>query len=159
VNAAIQDSLLPLLHSGIQLIRVVGTLLDVLDGLQFISTTGLPAAGTNGGSAMPNNVAACISLKSTSRGRSARGRSYICGIPNEALIAPSEINTTYQAALEAAWSDALSAGADDGWTPVVASRFTGGVARTTGVTFPIVTIAMFDNVLDSQRRRLPGRGT
>lgn len=158
VNTAIRTSILPLIHSGISLLRVIGTLLDVLDGFQFISTASLPAPGTNSGSAMPNNVAACISLKSTSRGRSARGRSYIPGIPHEALIAPSEINATYAAALVTAWTEVLGAGADAGWSPVVASRFTGGAARTTGVTFPIVTIAMFDNILDSQRRRLPGRG-
>jgi len=45
VRVAIHDNLLPLLSTTIQLLRVIGTLLDVADGLQFISTTGLPAAG------------------------------------------------------------------------------------------------------------------
>lgn len=159
MNAAIQDQVLPLLHSGIQLLRLIGTLLDVAEGLQIFNTTGFPTPGTNSGSAMPNNVAACLSLKSTQRGRSARGRSYIAGIPHEALIAPSEINPTYQAALVDAWQTVLLAGVDDGWVPVVASRVSGGVPRTTGVTFQIETVTMFDATLDSQRRRLPGRGT
>jgi hypothetical protein len=44
-------------------------------------------------------------------------------------------------------------------TWVVVSRFSGGVERVTGVTTPVVQAAYHDLNLDSQRRRLTGRGT
>jgi len=39
------------------------------------------------------------------------------------------------------------------------SRFLANVQRPEGVPFVVNTVTVFDNSLDSQRRRLPGRGT
>ena len=51
-----------------------------------------------------------------------------------------------------------------GYTWVVASRFSGvdaegdPIPRAAGITTPITTVLIVDNLVDSQRRRLSGRG-
>ena len=74
VNNAIQTSLLPFMSSAIQLLRVVGKLLDIADGLIYVSTTGLPKAGLDSQDSMSSNVAACMSFRTNASGRSFRGR-------------------------------------------------------------------------------------
>lgn len=166
VRAYIIDQLLPALTSAISLIRVVGTLLDVVDGLQVFSTTDLPAAG-GGGSGQPNNVTVCISLKTASRGRSARGRNYIPGLA-QSYVTNSQISTTIQNAFETVWAGLIGIGGDDGWQQVVVSRFSGftivdgkkvPTPRTAGVTHDVTSAQIVDRTTDSMRRRLPGRGT
>ena len=41
----------------------------------------------------------------------------------------------------------------------IVSRFLANVQRPEGVPFVVNTVTVFDNSLDSRRRRLPGRGT
>ena len=157
VNTAVRANLIPLLTNAITLLRLVGQLLDVADGLLYISTTSLPIAGENTGPAMPNNVAMCMSLRSASSGRSFRGRNFIPGLPR-GVFTQNTLAADYAGFLTTAYTEILGAGADDGWTPVVVSRISGGVERTTGVTSPITANFFVDRTIDSMRRRLPGRG-
>jgi hypothetical protein len=46
-----------------------------------------------------------------------------------------------------------------GWTLVIVSRQHNKVARTTAEVTPILTATVVDYNVDSQRRRLTGRGT
>ena len=157
VNTAIRANLIPLMTNAITFLRLVGTLLDVVDGLQLISTTSLPIAGENTGAAMPNNVAMCMSIRSAVGGRSGRGRNYIPGLPRS-VFAANTLDATFAAALTGAYSDILAAGGDAGWEAVVVSRFTGGLPRTTGVANAVTSNFFVDRIVDSMRRRLPGRG-
>ena len=53
-----------------------------LQAVDSPGVTNVATVGTVGGVAnasLPGNVAACISFRSTFRGRSARGRNYLCG--------------------------------------------------------------------------------
>jgi hypothetical protein len=158
INTAIRGSLLPLLTNTIALVRVIGTLLDAIDGLQYISTTSLPASGGSSTSPMPNNDTLAIRFTSASRGRSARGRNFVVGMINNRDFT-DQWNTTYVNSLVDAWVDIAAAGSDFGWTQVIASRITGGAPRTTGVSYAVTGISTADNLIDSQRRRLLGRGT
>lgn len=166
IRAYIIDQLLPALTSAISLIRVVGTLLDAVDGLQVISTTDLPVAG-GGGASQPNNVTICVSLKTASRGRSARGRNYIPGLA-QGYITGNTITTVIQNAFETVWTGLIAIGGDDGWSQVVVSRFSGftivdgkkvPTPREEGITHAITSAVIVDRTTDSMRRRLPGRGT
>lgn len=166
IRAYIVDQLLPALTSAIQLVRVVGTLLDVVDGLQVFSTTDLPIAGA-GGSGVPNNVALCVSFKTANRGRSARGRNFIPGLP-VAGVTNNTVGSTLRTAFETAYTGLIGIGGDDGWSMVVVSRFSGftivdgkkvPTPRTEGITYDITNTTIIDPTVDSQRRRLPGRGT
>lgn len=166
VNNAIRTSLLPFLANAIQLIRVVGTLLDVVDGLTYVSTVSLPASGGSGDEQMPNSVAACMSFRTAQRGRSFRGRNYVTALPN-GWVSGNNITPTLGGQLTDAYTAIFAAGADDGWTPVVVSRYSGytivggkkvPTPRATGIATPITNHFLTDNTVDSQRRRLPGRG-
>lgn len=157
VRAYIVSSLLPALSSAIQLVRVVGVLLDVVDGFTVTNTTGLPASGGDSGDVLPNNVALCISVRTANRGRSFRGRNYIPGIA-KTHTADSEFTTSAVTGLVGIWEGLTALAGDAGWTRTVVSRFSGHAPRTTGIATPVTAVFAVDNVVDSQRRRLPGRG-
>lgn len=167
VRAYIVSNLLPALTSAIQLVRVVGTLLDAVDAFQVVNTTGLPVVGGAGAGGMPNNVALCISLKTAHRGRSARGRNFIAGLDNS-YITDNDVSGTIRTAFETVYAGLRTIGVDNGWTMVVVSRFSGHTIvdgkkvptpRAAGVTYPVTNALIEDTTVDSQRRRLPGRGT
>lgn len=115
-------------------------------------------AGASTGNSVPNNVALCVTHRTAGRGRSFRGRSFVAGI-DEASFDVSTINTTAQAAIAAAFNNLRTTLATDDLIYVVASREFNGAPRTTGVSNAITVSLVRDRVADSQRRRLPGRGT
>lgn len=144
--------------TGMSLVRVNSTDLTTESSPSVYSSTGLPVAGTSAGNATPNNAAAVITFGTGSRGRSYRGRSYFCGIPYSALDSSTAFSPTYIAALASDYSAGLAAWASShGLIHSVFSRFHNGVARTTGISTPVTSYSMDANI-DSQRRRLAGRG-
>lgn len=120
--------------------------------------TGLPSVGGSSTDALPFNCAMCISFRTDHRGRSGRGRNYVAGLTEADQIA-SVITSTRVSAAVAAYTTLKGAGT---FTPglewVVVSRFSGGVPRAQALVQPITTVLAVDSIIDSQRRRLPGRG-
>lgn len=113
--------------------------------------------GTNG-PALPNNVTVAVKWLTGLSGRSFRGRTYHIGL-TENQVTDNELVPIFDATLSDAYLallDAIAA-ADPTWEMVVASFVADGVPRVTGVTTPILD-SQIDPVVDSQRRRLPGRG-
>jgi hypothetical protein len=166
VNAYLQDSLLPALANAIKLLRVVGTMLDVADGLIYISTTGLPLTGALTAQPMPNNVAACISIRTAQRGRSFRGRNFVAGLTRD-TVTNSEFTPAVAPLLEGIYNGLRVCASEAGWHQSVVSRYHGftlvagkkvPTPRTVGIATPATNAIMVDSVVDSQRRRLPGRG-
>lgn len=157
VSTLIQEELLPLLNETIALVRLVGTLLTAIDSFSYTLNISPPVAGSSAGESMPNNVTYCISFLTAARGRSFRGRNYVPGLGNGQVDGNNIVSTTRTGLL--AFYTALSALAiDNSFEMVVVSRMADGVARTTGVTTGITGFTTFDTTVDSQRRRLPGRG-
>jgi len=117
------------------------------------------ATGDVTAASLPNNVAYCISKYTGLRGRSFRGRFFLPGIPENARETPSRVTAAYRTNIQTACTGALDFMISNGFPPVVVSWYTGGDIRTTGVATPITALGPVDDVLDSQRRRLPGRGT
>lgn len=124
-----------------------------------VSTTATP--GLNDTPSMPGNV--CLSVKRTTaaRGRGARGRVYIAGIPPNAVVADG-VDTSYGDAVVGALNtimanmaeaDTAPAGADS-----VLHRISGGVPLSEAVVRHTLSYGLADYNLDSQRRRLAGRG-
>lgn len=114
--------------------------------------------GTHISAALPNNVTFAIKKESGFTGRSARGRSYWIGIPQDQILLADENR------LSAGFIALLVANVDTvrtsiiavaPWVPVLVSRFTAGAPRVTGLTFPWVTTTNVDNRVDTQRGRLP----
>jgi hypothetical protein len=144
----------------------VSVLLDAADSLIYTSTTGLPIVGGASGECAPNNVALCMSIRSAARGRSARGRNFIPGIPKD-LIDENTVASGNVAAYEDAYAGLIGIGGDSGFSQVVVSRFSGftivdgkkvPTPRVSGVTHDVINSYVVDPTIDSQRRRLPGRG-
>lgn len=122
------------------------------------ATTGLPANGALSQAALPNNSAACISFRSAGRGRSSRGRNYIPGISEDSVIGNS-ITSATQNNLVTSYEELQDAATyTDDWTWIVYSRFENGNPRAEALIAPVDAVLFTDNTIDSQRRRLPGRG-
>lgn len=109
-------------------------------------------------SSLPNNVTFAIKKESGLTGRSARGRLFWIGIPRDEIqLSDENLLKVAYAALLVENVDEIRDGIADlvGWSPVLVSRFTGGVKRPFGVTFPWLTTTNVDLRVDTHRNRLP----
>lgn len=158
IRGIIVTDLLPLLANSIQLVQLIGTLLDAVDSIAVTLNVSPPVAGGVSGGAMPNNVTYTIQFKTLLRGRSFRGRNYVPGLPRSEVTG-NAISASLRTGLLDFYSTLQALIEAGGATWVVVSRFSNGLPRVTGVTTPITGPATADTVTDSQRRRLPGRGT
>lgn len=126
-------------------------------GGTFSASNETPVFGAITEPSVANNVAYCLSLLTAKRGRSYRGRWYAYGFTRLA-VNDSAIPSTLAAAFRSSLL-ALRVLLDDNSTPFcVLSKRNNKVNRTEGVLTPINGVKLVDLVVDSQRRRLPGRG-
>jgi len=117
-----------------------------------------PLAGEGTSPPLPNSNALCISFRTAARGRSARGRNYICGL-QESQVTKSRVDAGVPDFFQDAYAAMIGAGTlSPGWQWCVVSRISGGEARATALVRPVTAAVVVDSVIDSQRRRLPGRG-
>jgi hypothetical protein len=120
--------------------------------------TGLPSPGTDAAESMPFNVSLCFSFRTAGRGRTSRGRNYVPGL-TEGKVNGNGILSSYFTPATAAYTTLIGAGT---FTPglqwCVVSRHFNGVPRTSALVQPITSVVLVDQIIDSQRRRLPGRG-
>jgi hypothetical protein len=127
-------------------------------------------SGLNGaviGDAMPGNVALAIKAVTGLTGRSYRGRTYLAGF-TDAQVNGNEVYDGVRASIIATFNNWRTSILALGYAPVVVSKYTGYTVdpvrvkkiptpRAAGIATPIVVYSA--NVqLDSQRRRLQGRG-
>lgn len=114
--------------------------------------------GTNGSPSLPNNVALCCSIRTGHIGRSARGRWYWQGL-SEAQVTASHVEPTVGADIVNTLIALAGQLATAGFNWVTVSYISGGLPRVGGpLIFGVTDVLLVDEVLDSQRRRLPGRG-
>lgn len=147
----------PLVSEDWSTVRIQAVDLRTADGIVFE----LPFVASGGVAveSAPNNVAACVSIRTGVRGRSARGRNYVAGVPNSEITL-NTLSTTFINDLVGAYN--MLDGPDEvelGWQWVVVSRFSGGLVRPTGVTFFVTSATMVGNVVRSMRSRLVGHGS
>lgn len=147
-----------ILPDAYSLLRVVATDLTEEPQMQSISiTTG--STGTQD-SMVSNN--ACLSVKRSSAfvGRSNRGRVY-WPLYDLAIVdtSPNQITPTAAGLIIAGIQGFNDDIQDEGWIPVIVSRYSGGVERIEGVYQDVVGWSVADFNVDSMRRRLAGRGS
>ncbi len=100
--------------------------------------------------ALPGNVAFCVSLRSALAGRRFRGRKYFSGLGEGDVTAN---------AWGAPQRDALLNAIDDLRAALVTNGTPLSIFSPTGLTLvPVVAAVAVDLYVDSQRRRLTGRG-
>lgn len=150
-------NVLPTLSSQLVLEGVNALDLNSALGPSVSLPAGLVAGGI-GQPSHPSNVAFCITLQTTARGRSGRGRMYLAGIRQDA--GPnSTVDPQTRTSLVVGVTDLVADLASVGYQAVLVSRYGGKAERPVPLVLPIVAVRSVDAVLDSQRRRLPGRGS
>lgn len=149
---------------GTSLTEVVATDMSSETGPQA-SVAGAGAVGADSGAPFPGGTSFAVSFRTAMRGRSFRGRNYIVGVPESARSLISGVDPDYVEACITQYTAFMDAISTAGWTWVIASRFSGvdpdtgdPIPRVAGVTTPVTNVVCTDATLDSQRRRLPGRG-
>lgn len=145
----------PLVSSTLVLYEVVVKELRP-DGIAILYTEDLPVTGEKTEEALPNNVAIAVHWGTGLVGRSRHGRTFHMGlcvdqVSNNRCDVAADIQTAY---------DALRTTFDNITLNVefsIVSFVSGGFWRQQPLVTPISGVAV-ENILDSQRRRLPGRG-
>lgn len=126
-------------------------------GLGILYNTGLPLSGLIASPMMPNNVTVAIKWGTGLTGRSFRGRTYHLGL-TEGQCVNSSVDSAFAPPILSGYNALPALMTTNGYTLVVASRYSNNAPRTVGVTTAILNAAYADTTIDSQRRRLPGRG-
>jgi len=142
--------------STVTLERVTATALDTDAGAYAEVTSG--SAGGNTGAAMPSGVTIALKFFSGLTGRSQRGRMYLVGL-SDGAVSGDQITDAAAAAFLVAWGDFFdSVATDESVLHVIVSYCNAGAWRTTAQNTDVAAVVLVDKNLDSQRRRLAGRG-
>jgi hypothetical protein len=157
INAYWNDTVMPLLSIDLVFRGCIVTDQSSESAPAVNVPTG-PTPGGIGTESAPNSVAFVVKFLTAGRGRSSRGRNYVPGIPNNLLVL-NTIDGTLANDLVSAYQGILASGFDADWEWSVVSHFTGGAPRAAGLPQAVIGAGYTDLIVDSQRRRLPGRGT
>jgi len=157
VRAWFFDEMLPILTEDYIFREVVATDISTESGAIVFNTAETGETGAIASPGMPGNVCLAVSFRTGQAGRSYRGRNFISGL-TEAAVDGNTLNETYRTAFGAAYSALLTVLEDTDFVWGVVSRFTAGAPRVVGVITQIISVLVVDAFIDSQRRRLTGRG-
>jgi hypothetical protein len=159
VNVWAQDTYFDFLPDVLSLNETVATDMSDENGSQVaIAPTGA-FTGALAEEPMPNETSFCISLRSASRGRSARGRTYILAVTKFATTG-NFLHAGRADQFKGAIQTLIDRIAAAGWGMVIVSYRHNNAPRVGGPVYFGVTNAIYtDLVLDSMRRRKPGVGS
>jgi hypothetical protein len=147
----------PSCATNLSLQRIEGVDLSTQDGTAVVYAGGLPlTGGATGATPFPNHVTFAVKWGTAFRGRSYRGRTYHLGL-TENSVTGNTIGGASLTTFLAAYGALIEALSTAGYELVVASKFHNKGPRTLGVATPVLSCSI-DPTVDSQRRRLPGRG-
>jgi len=135
---------------------VEATDVSVAGGAQITQPVGV--VGGNASVGITSSITLAIKFASGFSGRSHRGRMYLVGIPVGAVVF-DQVAALYAAGIVAAYATFFgNINATTTSLHSIASYCNAGAWRTTGVTTPVTNYLVTDLNIDSQRRRLAGRG-
>lgn len=141
----------------VSLVLIRSTIMETENSPGIEYAVGLPIAGTEAGASLPNNVTIAVKWTTGYRGRSYRGRTYHIGLP-ESAVTGNTLAANWVTNMLVAYGELMSIPVDVGPAiKAIASSYHNNVLRTVGVVTPVIGVQV-DNTVDSQRRRLPGRG-
>ena len=152
-----EDEYRTITHESFHLDSINCIALDTASSPNYERTSFDNPTGGVSGDALANNVTLAVKHLTLSRGRSFRGRTYLVALPDNFMFDADHVSagslTTIIEVLTALVTLLL---AIDKFL-VVISRFADLAPRMAGIMTEITAMAA-DNIVDSQRRRLPGRG-
>jgi hypothetical protein len=159
VGGTVLSDWLPNLPASVVMVENFLRSLETQNDIQMTGAYDVDTHGALSGQACANQNTLCVSLRSTSAGRSARGRLYWLGL-DESQTTGNLIDTDPRIAIVGAVDTMRTVLLGQGFPWVIVSYINNGAPRVGGpVYFQVSTVLSVDNVLDSQRRRMPGRGT
>lgn len=134
-------------------------LTDLTTATSLTHTEVVGLTGLKAGTCSPSNVTITTTFRTNGRGRSSRGRNYWLGVP-ETEVTGNTIATAYLADIRNAYIALNSYVADAARAPrhVVLSRYFEGSPRLAALPQVVTSYVHVDANIDSQRRRLTGRG-
>lgn len=158
VGQYLQNTMLDYQNNTLRLVDVMG---QRLAGSSDIQYTWIPTGSAVGLITSPgcsNNVSIAVTFKTGFSGRSYQGRNFWLGM-SENDTTNNQVNAGVITNILTAYNG-LIAGleADTTAEMVVYSRINNGTPRTLGLATKILTATVANDIIDSQRRRLPGRG-
>lgn len=123
----------------------------------YDASSGLPILGTNGSPSLPNNVALAITKRTAARGRAYRGRIYLPGMV-EVQVTDNAVSAAYITNFITGLGTIRNVSVTGQiFKMVVLSRYIGVAPRSEAIATDVTGFTT-DGIIDSQRRRLPGRG-
>lgn len=150
------NSWAPVASNAAEVVSLLTTNVSIEGGTQITFT---PIGGITGdivSPALPTGTTITASWRTGRSGRSFRGRTYHVGLTEQQVVA-NAVDSGSRTALQSAYGQ-LIIDANANNTPlVVASRFSNNAPRTVGIVTDVLTV-LVDEFIDSQRRRLTGRG-
>lgn len=159
-----RSEIAPHVWVGVELREVVLSDLSSASSLQATIVPTPDALGELNLAPLPNNVSLTVSFRTGLRGRSFRGRNYVIGLVKDQTVTANTFASSLLTTFQAAYTALLAVASAESVSWVVVSRFSGvdgaghPIPRAAGVTTPVTSVVIVDDVVDSQRRRLPGRG-
>ena len=150
------DELLPNVSEDYEVTAITARDLTTITGALIERPQDPFLAGGQAAGALPNNVALCTTWFTSLAGRSYRGRTYVAGL-DETNVTLSRILSGTASAFATVMVELVNMIAAIGYDLVVASFYTALAPRVSAVLTPIIAAGV-NTVMDSQRRRLPGRG-
>jgi len=133
--------------------------LETVDAIQLEVPLVPGIAGTASGEPAVNQNTFCVSLRSAAGGRSARGRLYWLGL-SENQYTVNTMTALAGPAIVGAVEGLRAALAAISRPMTIVSYVSGGVPRPGGpVYYTVTNVLAVDQIVDSQRRRMPGHGT
>ena len=155
-----ENTYLPLQSSEILLNEVVATDLTTMNGGQVTYAPDATTVGGVGGYALPNETSLAVSLRSASRGRSARGRTYVLSLSDGQMADTNNVLPATATAFAAAFNTLRTSAAAVAKPLTIVSYRSNNVVRPGGpVYFSVTNAVVVDTVVDSMKRRKPGIGT
>lgn len=113
--------------------------------------------GSNLTESVVNSTSLAVSLKTGGRGRSRRGRIFHIGLVDE-LVANNRVSQAGLNALLNGYGELMDATTISAGQFCVLSRQFNNVKRPVASAATVTAVSFANDVIDNQRRRLPGRG-
>lgn len=147
------EFMLPTLQQNYSLLTVYASAQDISTGPTFEWTAPPNSDGAITGEALPGQNALVLTHRTALRGRSYRGRTYICGLGEAQTQGNNVLDASGDAILEG-FSSVITAIQELNYFFVVVSRYTNGAPRLAGVATPVLSTSLRNYAIDTQRRRL-----
>ena len=157
----VTSSWLASMSSSLTYVRSIARDLTSEGSFESIDSTG--AGGVGGAAAVTdaNNVAFAIHRQTVFSGKKQKSRIYTPPIPSANLTDTNHVSSTaaniYKNSLDTLFTN-IAAGTETTYTNGFVSRVLDHAPRAAGLFVESIGWSLVDLILDSQRRRLPGRG-